>query len=220
MSDPDRLNDGEALEQARKAALETAVQQLRMIHALKQRTPGGGTCPPSSSGSGAQQPPDASEFLADLARVSLQSYQSWLRVSANHFDFLVDSLRRLSGKGAATARPPCIALSAEAKVGATAVAAFVVENPDDARTEVLFTPLALRSGDGTALTGSIAFRRIGPDGKPAGGDPTVVLEPRECGHVCVAVHVVGPNADTYRGESVVVVGGRVVGRVQLTLTVS
>jgi hypothetical protein len=216
MPDPERPNDGQVLEQAREAAIDTAVQQLRMIHALKQ-SPAGGPCGPSTS---ASPTPDPSDFLADLARVSLESYQGWLRVSATHFDFLVDSLKRLSGKQPATTRPPAIALAATAKIGTPAVAPFVIENPDDVRTEVLFTPIVLRNADGTALTGPIAYRRVGPDGQPFGGDGSLLLEPRECAHVCVEVRGVGPSANDYRGESIVVVGGRVVGRLQLTVTVT
>ena len=213
-------NDGEMLVAVREAAQDTIVQQLRLIHALKGSRAGSaeGCGPTLQASGGSTATTTASEFLADLARVSLHGYEAWLRVSATHFDFLVDNVRKLSGKTPGGATPGRLELKAMGKIGTPAMARFILENPTDVTAEVLVPPLQFRAADGTALTGAGVCRRVTADGTVS-PDDRVVLSPRECAHLCIHVDIVGPRPDVYRAESVVVLGTRVVGSLCVTLEV-
>jgi hypothetical protein len=217
----EKPNDGEMLEKVREAAQDTVVQQLRLIHALKGGRPGGdppGCGPTIPAPAGVGTTTTGSEFLADLARLSLHGYEAWLRVSATHFDFLVESVRKLSGKPPGAGVPGRLDLKTCGPIGGAALARFVLENPSHTNAEVLVTPIHFRAGDGTALTGSAVCRRIAPDGTVIPSE-RVVLFPRECAHLGIHVTIAGPRPDVYRAESVVIVGGRVVGNLAVTLDV-
>jgi hypothetical protein len=220
MAEQRKPNDGEMLEELREAAQDTIVQQLRLIHALKGKTGSdpGGCGPTPQSGDGSAPTTTASEFLSDLARVSLHGYEAWLRLSATHFDFLVESVQKLSGKASPAATPPVLQLKACGPIGGEATARFVLENPADVAAEVFLTPLVFRASDGTVLTGHVHIGRVAPDGTGIPGD-RVVLFPRECAHLRICVTIFGPRPDLYRAESIVVLCGRVVGRLCVMLDV-
>jgi len=254
MAEDEPKNDGELLEQLRDAAVDTAAEQLRLIHALKRKVAdgartvggghggwcgagplggvgdagpamgsaaraGGGAGGAGSAGAGDAPATGASEFLFDLARLSLGSYRGWLRVTASHFDFLVDALSKLGKPPEKPSAQPRVELKKEAKVGERPIVPFLLENPEDVEAEVLFTPLVFRNDDGRELEGSAAIVRASAEGKALAPTARIVLARRECARLCVSVDLGRAEAGAYRAESMVVLGGRVVGQLALELDV-
>lgn len=233
MREDEPRNDGEMLELLRETALDTVVQQLRILHSLKQRRgasdPPPACAPPASASraavagaatSAAATGPGASEFLFDLARLSLASYRGWLKVTSSHFDFLTDSLSKLSGGPAvAPAQRPALQLAAQARRDERAVVGFVLENPESRDIDVVFTQLALRTADGVAPLRNPAIVRLAVDGRTPLPEGRVVLAPLESARLGVVVDLAGSAAGAYRGESLVILGDRIVATLRVALDV-
>ncbi len=209
-------NDADVLVRWRKAAIDTAVQQLRLIHELKGKPPVAGVSGPHAPGAAPSEcpppkkpPTDLPGLLFDMARLSLLNYEQWVKLSGKHFDFIADALRRLGGREPRVSR---LALNGKGAAGETSSLRFVIENPLTQRADVSFTAVALKAADNpTPLSGS--FTGVLP-----GTTPT--LEPRQSGSFELSIPV-GPGAKAalYTGESSVVVGGQVVGVLCITFEV-
>lgn len=215
-------SDDQTLQRLREAALNTAVQQLRVIHELRrthQGTPalGSGSAPASAGG---KPKTTASDFLFDLARLSLGNYEAWLKVSGNHFDFIADSLRHLSGKPSSEPAAHRLELTTYGKIGHAAHARFVLENPDEAKMGVSITAQEFRAADGSRLDARVEYHRVAPDDTPLPpGD--LVLFPREAARIGVAIAIApGAAAGHYRAEGFVLVGARVAGQLAINLDVT
>src|SRR5512141_660218 len=91
-------NDADYLARWRKAAIDTAVQQLRLIHDLKGKAPAAAASAPHPPGGAPipcpppkKPPTDLPALLFDMARLSLLNYEQWLKLSGKHFDFIADA---------------------------------------------------------------------------------------------------------------------------------
>jgi len=147
MADDKQFDDAEFLEKLRTTSLDAAVQQLRFVHALKR---GRTTCssdprvpmPPS------RRPTEAtvSDLLFDLtrlsARLSLNSYEQWLKLSAHYFDSIVDAV--VAPKRTPDSPPTRLKLRAERQDNGAVKARLIIENPHPRPEEVLITNALFR----------------------------------------------------------------------------
>ncbi|MBI4516895.1 MAG: hypothetical protein HY699_13880 [Deltaproteobacteria bacterium] len=143
------------LNEAREAMLDTAALQLRLFHEWKQ-----GRAAPSERATAPAPPPPAAaaaipDLVFDLARLSLQSYQQWLKITSKHLDGIVGQLRGATAAHTAEAPLlPRIVLEVSGKPGeAVTTVPFRVANPFREPIDVSF--------------GSPGFRRIGDAGESA-----------------------------------------------------
>ncbi|MBI4516548.1 MAG: hypothetical protein HY699_12120 [Deltaproteobacteria bacterium] len=215
MTDEPR-DDAELLKRARAAALATAVQQLRLIHELKQRSPlaQSGQAAPYALPPSVQS--EASDLLFDVTRLSLLNYEQWLKLSGKHFDFIADTLVRL---GRHAPSPAQLSLKAAAKPGERATARLVIENPLAQRAQVSFTvPVLRQEAGGLVLPAMVSCERIDDQGRAVAGYNE--LEPRQSARFqFVVVPDQRAGAGCYRGEANVCAGAKVVGRLSLEVEV-
>jgi len=230
MADDDygKHNDADLIKRTREAALDTAVQQLRLIYTLKQRNAQAACPPPRSSacssspapGTTPHPPPkktDASDLLFDVARLSLLNHEQWVKLSHHHFGLIVDTLRRLGGQAAEVSQLALVTHGTPGK--STEPARFVIENPLSHRAQVSLTPPVLhRVGGGQPLKASVTVQRVDDDGNAIANG--FLLEPRESGRFQLVAAIQKTAAvGTYRGETPVSVGVQTVGRLCVTIEV-
>jgi hypothetical protein len=175
MADDVDINDGQFLERLREASLESAAQQLRVIHELKQWRPA--TLAELVSEKCAAQPAvdlqalrtGATNFLYDLTRLStrlwLLSHEQWLALSRRHFDYLALQLGAGGLKRAPReSRASRLALRAKARNEKSASVRLIIENPGQTAGRVEIARMDLRDEhDGTGQQAQVAAR---PDRAP------------------------------------------------------
>ncbi len=139
--DDDIRNDADFLERIEKLQRDNTVQFLRLLQDAKS--------PPSGSGK------RGGDLLFDLARLSLRSYEQWIKLSAHGLERVADSMC-LDPEGRACDPPakstPRVPLRMTARPGDVTGASFVVENPYDQAAVVRFTTPALKTSDGKILS--------------------------------------------------------------------
>jgi hypothetical protein len=209
-------SDADLLERSRKLLIDSAVQHLRMVHEAKVRRP---TPPPAPSGipmpdAGAMSKV-ASDFLRELARFSLATHESWNTFTKNNFGHIVDALY-----GGRAPEPPTLTLDMSAARGGIAKKRFVIANPTAGSAVVSFTQPELLSTDGEhRLHMHVIFSRFLHPTADAPCSDMIVPASGE-GHFKAAFEVPERAAPgRYCGESTVVVGQHVAGRLRFELTV-
>jgi hypothetical protein len=221
MPDDDR-READFLDELRETSLESAVQQLRLIHELKERArrAAGLEAPPPAE----QAPPGTTtgDVLFDIARLSLNYYNQWLKLSARHFDHVVDALLHPAGQPVAEPRRPArLLLHASGPRRGAAAARFLIENPLSTAAEVSFSIPSFRAaGGGDPFQAAVTFARVETRGGAPGGG--FRLEPRQSGAFRLTVRLDEPFAAgrRYAGEAWVLADGRVVGQLVLELEVT
>ena len=206
--DDDIRNDADFLERIEKLQRDNTVQFLRLLQDAKS--------PPSGSGK------RGGDLLFDLARLSLRSYEQWIKLSAHGLERVADSMC-LDPEGRACDPPakstPRVPLRMTARPGDVTGASFVVENPYDQAAVVRFTTPALKTSDGkTSLPGRMWLRQSHVH-RHEGEEP--VLEPGKSARLELVIEVgLGAEDGRYLGESYVLVRDRVVGLLAVEVSVA
>jgi len=203
--------DAEALERAREVSQETAVQLLRLLFEFKQRADGARAG--AADGSPAAGKDSAANVLFDVARLSLRTYEQWLKLGSHHFDFIADTL--LGPKPGGHAQPGQITIKASVPLGEERPARFFLKNPDPVQARVCFTAPILRSASGQNLRAEVTWRRADLVSIPEAKDD-LLLGPCQEGRFEAVIRVPrDAEPGRYCGPAVVVVGNRVAGQLLL-----
>ncbi len=217
------------LETSRTAVLDTAVQQLRLIHELKQNhrawtAKSGTSVLPRLAASDA-----GSDLLFDLARLSAETYKNLLNVTSKHFDGIMDQLRSVTGTPTPESPTPHILLEVSGQPGETKTTTpFCIENPFRVPVEVSFSDPAFsvatdgEDADRKSFHTRVLYRREGTSrGKPLRPGQGVAVAPggQVKLHATVTLSKDFQRGQCYRGESLVLSQGRVSGLIRFQVTV-
>ncbi len=217
------------------AMMESAVQQLHLLHELKRSLPTPAALLPQEGG--LKVPGlDPQSFLTDLARLSVRTQRDLLELSSKHFDAILDQVKSLAGAAApAPSLPPRLVLELVAS-GATpdeaapsvTSTAFCIENPFNRNLDVSFTDVSFFAvGADNAATsappflGGVEFLRDG-DERPIAPGQLISLAPGGRANLQVRVpvgHAAFARGSQYYGEASVLARGRVSAIVALRLQV-
>jgi hypothetical protein len=167
-----RSEQAKLLEDAREASLKAHVENLRILHRLKESS--ASDCGTSAPCGPAESPGDKlsaiGDLAFDLARFHITSYNNLLDLSAEHTDRVIDDLRRLFRRrraGALHVRP-----ALHVKVVADEPAEdvkFEVENRYDVAIELGFSVSEfLPVKDGKPVSAAVEFAADPPVPEPPG----------------------------------------------------
>ena len=224
---PEDIDDAGLLLRLRETSLDSAAQQLRIIHELKQwRLPTiaelySGRAPAETAADAATLRGGAADYLYDLARlstrISVYSHEQWVKLSARHFDYLRASLPGLGLKPAPTrvARSR-LSLRTKALTPQRASVRLIIENPLAIHGDThLTTPLFRDQYDGATLPAGVVMKRLSDAGSESGHGPR--LGPHESGRFELTFTPTRPfvHDGRYVAELHVLVGSEVVGRLSV-----
>jgi hypothetical protein len=163
MSDESKASaEARFIDDLEKAAIETAVEQLRSIHRAKQVRrspvlPGSGSCADITR---PLEDPWFGAFVFEAARTQLETYNRLLDLSSRYADHIIDYLRAVLPGGRGTNAPAAIEIAAPP--GAPVSSRFLVENRLISMAKVTFAPKLLHFRDESGVERFRISYRIKP----------------------------------------------------------
>lgn len=207
--------ESDFLKKLREASLKTTVEQLRILHRLKEARSDWEEAAEGTVASASPEKPSAlGDFLFDVARLQLSAYNDLLGLSATYADQVIAQLRAITQPRRSTTAPPhlAIALSGTAGTEASAPYPFVIENRLSQPAEVALSVSEFRSTTGGPhFSAKVGFRAEPPTGSGSPPDDRH-LEPGTQRGFVMTVQLDPPfqGGQRYAAEVHVALRGRVV----------
>jgi hypothetical protein len=215
MADNDIKDEADLLQKSRSLLIDTIARQLQGVYQAKVR--GGQLC--LSAIAPTPAPPSGrtaagANLMFDVARLSLSTWEQWLKLADSGFQFVADTLQ------SPQPQPEAVRLPVSGSIGEVAKGYFAVDNPFATRATVSFSSPELYRVDGTRrLRTDVVFSRLTETGDVAPGS-AFVLEPSTSARFMIALTLDNARATgTYRGECTATVDNYPAGRLCIELEV-
>ena len=227
--DEDLLSNVDLLNESREGLLDTAAQQLRLLHELKRSH----KTAARKSGGLIPSPPVASDatadLLFDLARLSVLGYSNLMKITNRHLDGIIDQFRDMTGTQAGEpTTPPRIVLEISGAAGAIAnTKPFCVENPFRVPVDISFSDPAFASASdwdakpAARFHTSMVYKRDG-DGEPVRPGQGITLASGDQVELYAEITLSADHfhsRERYLGEAYVLSQGRVSGLLRFKVSV-
>jgi hypothetical protein len=231
---PRGVADSLLLRKARDVSIETAAQQLRLIHELKQRKERSGERSPDPKPAGRSS--GLEDFLFKVAQLSVTSYERWLHLTSDHLPDIVDALGQMRGQAQRAPSSGVVVRAAGAPGAKVWSDAFRVENPFDQAVSASFAAPEFRLVDdgpreSPGFVAPVVFEWVGkPKSKrttgkgpanPLGPGSSFAIPPGKPAQFRIGIELVPSFAQPgdYVGRARILSPRRAIGEVVVYLTV-